>query len=163
MATRFNIVTVDWLSFIWQQGLCNNHGGLGCAARLRNAPTYAHFPALSLIIRFVGPTWGPSGADRTQVGPMLAPWTLLSGVFNDVCVIRLIVRPPSTADKDTQTAMRQLVRFVKAMQLYLITRYVSLYAVQSQCWIYISARYILSLTATCTFNIMYFTWNEIRA
>ena len=32
-----------------------------------------------LIVRFVGPTWGPYGADRTQVGPMLAPWTLLSG------------------------------------------------------------------------------------
>ena len=30
-------------------------------------------------IKFMGPTWGPSGADRTQVGPMLAPWTLLSG------------------------------------------------------------------------------------
>ena len=29
--------------------------------------------------RFMGPTWGPSGADRTQVGPMLVPWTLLSG------------------------------------------------------------------------------------
>ena len=29
--------------------------------------------------RFRGPTWGPSGADRTQVGSMLAPWTLLSG------------------------------------------------------------------------------------
>ena len=27
----------------------------------------------------MGPTWGPSGADSTQVGPMLAPWTLLSG------------------------------------------------------------------------------------
>ena len=27
----------------------------------------------------MGPTWGPSGADRTQVGPMLAPRTLLSG------------------------------------------------------------------------------------
>ena len=26
----------------------------------------------SLIARFMGPTWGPSGADRTQVGPMLA-------------------------------------------------------------------------------------------
>ena len=26
-----------------------------------------------------GPTWGPSGTDRTQVGPMLASWTLLSG------------------------------------------------------------------------------------
>ena len=33
---------------------------------------------LSLIVRFMGPIWGPSGADRTQVGPMLAPWTLLS-------------------------------------------------------------------------------------
>ena len=30
----------------------------------------------------MGPTWGPYGADRTQVGPMLAPWTLLSGVFH---------------------------------------------------------------------------------
>ena len=33
----------------------------------------------ALIARFMGPTWGPSGADRTQLGPMLAPWTLLSG------------------------------------------------------------------------------------
>ena len=33
----------------------------------------------TLIAGFMGPTWGPSGADRTQVGPMLAPWTLLSG------------------------------------------------------------------------------------
>ena len=30
--------------------------------------------------RFMGPAWGPSGADRTQVGPRLAPWTLLSGI-----------------------------------------------------------------------------------
>ena len=30
-----------------------------------------------LIARFMGPTWGPSGADKTQVGPMLVPWTLL--------------------------------------------------------------------------------------
>ena len=34
----------------------------------------------SLIARFMGPTWGPSGADRIHVGPMLAPWTLLSGI-----------------------------------------------------------------------------------
>ena len=35
------------------------------------------------LARFMGQTWGASGADRTQVGPMLAPWTLLSGdVFN---------------------------------------------------------------------------------
>ena len=33
----------------------------------------------TLITRFMGPTWGPPGAARTQVGPMLAPWILLSG------------------------------------------------------------------------------------
>ena len=27
----------------------------------------------------MGPAWGPSGADMTQVGPMLSPRTLLSG------------------------------------------------------------------------------------
>ena len=34
----------------------------------------------SLKTKFMGPTWGPSGADRTQVDPMLAPWALLSGL-----------------------------------------------------------------------------------
>ena len=37
------------------------------------------FHAAALTERFMGPTWGPYGADRTQVGPMLALWTLLSG------------------------------------------------------------------------------------
>ena len=49
----------------------------------------------SLIARFMGPTWGPSGADRTQVGPMLASWTLLSGLrwwlVNGIeCVCRMV-------------------------------------------------------------------------
>ena len=43
----------------------------------REAAEACGLPAL--IARFMGSTWGPSGADRTQVGPMLAPWTLLSG------------------------------------------------------------------------------------
>ena len=33
----------------------------------------------TLIARLMGSTWGPSGADRTQEGPMLSPWILLSG------------------------------------------------------------------------------------
>ena len=36
----------------------------------------------------MGPIWGPPGADRTQVGPMLAPWILFSGkhwFWNNVC------------------------------------------------------------------------------
>ena len=39
------------------------------------------WPVLPLVARFMRPTWGPSGADRTEMGPMLAPWTLLSGAF----------------------------------------------------------------------------------
>ena len=31
------------------------------------------------IAQFMGPTWGPSGSCLPQMGPMLAPWTLLSG------------------------------------------------------------------------------------
>ena len=43
------------------------------------ATLYDNLWLLTLMARFMGPTWGPSGADRTQVGPMLAPWTLPYG------------------------------------------------------------------------------------
>ena len=38
---------------------------------------YCYLP--TVIERFMGPTWGPPGAARTQVGPILATRTLLSG------------------------------------------------------------------------------------
>ena len=34
----------------------------------------------SQIAKFMGPTWGPPGSYRPQMGPILAPWTLLSGL-----------------------------------------------------------------------------------
>ena len=40
----------------------------------------------SLIARFIGPTWDPSGADRTQVGSMLASWILLSALLINSCL-----------------------------------------------------------------------------
>ena len=43
----------------------------------------------SQIAKFMGPTWGPPGPCRPQMGPMLAPWTLLSGVaatLGEVCL-----------------------------------------------------------------------------
>ena len=40
------------------------------------SPGSSYFP----MAGFMGPTWGPSGADRTRVGPMWAPWTFLSGL-----------------------------------------------------------------------------------
>ena len=33
----------------------------------------------SQIAKFMGPTWGPTGSSRPQMGPMLTPWTLLLG------------------------------------------------------------------------------------
>ena len=70
-------VTLLWLSDIISRRrllyiLCQVMSGLQTACRS---------DALPLIARFMGTTWGPSGANRTQVGPMLAPWTLLSGAI----------------------------------------------------------------------------------
>ena len=39
------------------------------------------------VAKFMGPTWGPPGFCRPQMGPMLAPRTLLSGVC---CIMRLM-------------------------------------------------------------------------
>ena len=36
---------------------------------------------ISQIARFMGPTRGSPGSCRPQMGPMLAPWTLLSGMI----------------------------------------------------------------------------------
>ena len=47
--------------------------------------TYAQFAVLYVevmyqIAKFMGPTWGPPGSCRPQMGPMSDPRTLLSGV-----------------------------------------------------------------------------------
>ena len=41
----------------------------------------APFTVLSQIARFMWPTWSPPGSCRPHVGPMLTPWTLLSGLW----------------------------------------------------------------------------------
>ena len=51
---------------------------LGDVQRECSSSIFPH-TSLTQIARFMGPTRGPSGADRTQVGRMLAPWTLFSG------------------------------------------------------------------------------------
>ena len=54
-----------------------------------------------LIARFMGPTWGPSGADRTQVGPMLAHEFLLYGTLHQTIVIVLHKRNKRNIHKCT--------------------------------------------------------------
>ena len=44
----------------------------------RQGPT--HTCMISQRARFMGPTWGPPGSCRPQVGPMLALWLMLSGL-----------------------------------------------------------------------------------
>ena len=39
------------------------------------------------ITRFMGPTWGLPGSCRPQMGPMLAPWTLLSGTASIILAV----------------------------------------------------------------------------
>ena len=56
----------------------------------------------TLRVRFVGPTWGPSGADRTKLGPMVAPWTLPSG---KVSWNILVSAPDSVVALDTSYPM----------------------------------------------------------
>ena len=56
------------------------HGDNCCCCRSIIA-RYLKGCRVSQIARFIGPAWGPSGMDRTQVGPMLAPWTVLSGML----------------------------------------------------------------------------------
>ena len=49
---------------------------LGCTLLLSESISKSD----SQIAKFMGPTWGPPGTCRPQMGPMLAPWTLLSGL-----------------------------------------------------------------------------------
>ena len=42
-------------------------------------PSSAKLSIHAQIAKFLGPTWVPPGSCQPQMGPMLAPWTLLSG------------------------------------------------------------------------------------
>ena len=71
---RYLLVALGWLSQTKSKWLPFGFSvpGITCTV---NTPGIIN----TLIARFMGPPWGPSGVDRTQVGPMLAPWILLSG------------------------------------------------------------------------------------
>ena len=75
------------------------------------------FALQSLIARFMRSTWGPSGANRTQVCPMLAPWTLISGM--SVVTHSSVTSSMHSRDKTTTPlvtdAITMLLNVVKAI------------------------------------------------
>ena len=58
---------------------------LDCCTSTIQLPKSFDLILMAQNTRFMGLTRGPPGADRTQVGPILAPWTLLSGGLVQDC------------------------------------------------------------------------------
>ena len=68
-----------------------DHGRQGSIHSPQHPVTLANHSVMrSHIAKFMGPIWGPSGSCRPQMGPMLAPWTLLSGVYLKVAYIIIV-------------------------------------------------------------------------
>ena len=65
------------------------HTGGFSSQRASNAESismslHQHGELTSQISKFMGPTWGPPGSCRPQMGPMLARWTWLSGIVYNI-------------------------------------------------------------------------------
>ena len=78
----------------------------------------------SLIARFMRPTWGSPGTDRTQVGPMSAPWTLLSGMSFGVlslASVHPLHEPWKYRDKSHSKNIQKIIQQQKyrAPQIYI--------------------------------------------
>ena len=63
---------------------------------------------LPLIASFMGPTWGPPGANRTQVVLISAPWTLLSLVDNVNLIWKMSTVKIAIHDRDTCVRSRYM-------------------------------------------------------
>ena len=66
-------------------------------------------------------TWAHLGADRTQVGPMLATWTLLSGYMENIAEVIVSIRKHVTL----MYYMRQYIshgNYILGIQLILSTK-----------------------------------------
>ena len=63
---------------LWLANVGERYNTVNILQNIRNTPPIAR----TLIARFMGPTWGPSGADRTQVDPMnFAIWVHLRVMY----------------------------------------------------------------------------------
>ena len=63
-----DLKTDNWIHHTFRFGIGTTDFSLHCTRGVT-----------SHIAKFMGPRWGPPGSCRPQMGPLLAPWTLLSG------------------------------------------------------------------------------------
>ena len=110
--------SVSWMTLYLVLMMCDIIKLLG----RRHSATPSPSPSPSLITRLMGPTWGPSGADRTQVGPILAPWTLLSGIQQLVSIIQWIIHPTASLILRKQSESMPMPRSHFRGNLYLGTQ-----------------------------------------
>ena len=81
-------------------------GMYGLFAMVFHEPVLLHIMAglsrRSQKAKFMGTIWGPPGSCRSQMGPMLAPWTLLSGLFQGWWLLKLCLFISSLAEIFTE-------------------------------------------------------------
>ena len=70
--------TCPWIS---QSGIAFSIKSVLIKRALAHDSVCECYAVLSQIAMFMWPTWGPAGSCWPHVGPMLAPWTLLSGII----------------------------------------------------------------------------------
>ena len=71
----------------------SNHTGANEESKIASQVTWKrNITNETQIAKFMGPTWGPPGSCRPQMGPMLALWTLISG---NVSKVWLLLHCPS--------------------------------------------------------------------
>ena len=63
----------------------HNHNNICQYMFLLSMSKMCQIYVMTQIAKFMGPTWGPPGSCRPQMGPMLALWTLLSGDRSNTC------------------------------------------------------------------------------
>ena len=70
---------MDNRMWVWLASVKTQQHTTKYAPRALCRESILHIDKSTQIAKFMGPTWGPPGSCRPQMGPMLAPWTLLSG------------------------------------------------------------------------------------
>ena len=69
----------------------------------------------------MGPAWGSSGFKRAQVGPMLAPWILLSGYALKILTLHIVVN--ANEKSNTWSGNIILYHIMELVLEYIISRY----------------------------------------